>query len=245
MAGRYTGKEIPFVKNEDVLESMLAENEALVALNPEISNAIAARQAYVDNITTQLVAYDLLGPEVLSDPRYFHRQVLEYMDDKNYTGTVMPGDLRDRSKGFQRSRHGGSSDFNTNYAESEFEWLSQAQALILRRQGRDRLQQVNDMKPALEMAARVESRERGVPVKFNEFIPDTHTIWQPKVGNFFYDAFPLAERALNRLLNGEAELREDAGEYFLDYENANGDPVSSKVSPRMVLGGRVCQGSPP
>lgn len=237
-AGRYDGKPIPFVGEAETLYDMLAENQALVDINPEIASAIAERNSYVDGLTNQLVAYDLLSPSVLADPRYFHRQVLDFMNTPQYAGVDMSGDLRVRDSGFQRNRTGSSRDFNTNYQEAEFEWMSQAVSKILRKQALDRLQQVNDLKPAMDAAARVESEATGTDVSWKRFIPDTHTIWQPKEGNFFYTAFTLPERSMNRLLAQEAELNEVAGDYFLEYENADGDFVSSRVREGRVMGGR-------
>lgn len=205
--GKYEGKSLPFgYESKEQIERDLARNIEVAERTPAIKDALERRAAFVRSLTEHLVRLDLLPREVLDDPRYYHRQVMAYVGDPAWVGTGSR-DIRLKEKGFQKGRIGGG-DFNTRYAEAEFEWVSQAISLISRKETLERVKQVADLKPALDLQAKVWNAANTGTKTWEDFIPETHTVWQPTKGNHFFPALTIAERTLNKIFGGTKQFEE-------------------------------------
>lgn len=151
--GKYEGKELAFGhKDADALQADLDDAEAAAAATPALQAALDKRAAYVDSLTRELVKAKLLKPEVLKDPRYYHRRVIKFTERDAGAGTAM-NEVRLRRRGWQRARTGGS-DFNTAYHQSEFEWVAQAIADLKTRQTLTALKTLADVTQTLKVEAR-------------------------------------------------------------------------------------------
>lgn len=154
------------------------ENEALKY--PEIGTALKKREDMLEKITRGLVDIGQLPKEVLDDPRYYHRQVLSAID--NIYGSTGSQDVRLHKKGFQKTREGEKGEYNTNYLESESEWLSQAYAQLAKYDAQQEIEAAVNKAPDLKLEAKV----RGLKGDdWKTLIPKDHTLWQPKEGNYF------------------------------------------------------------
>jgi N12 class adenine-specific DNA methylase/2'-5' RNA ligase len=147
-------RELPFgYKSREQVEQDLTKFEKLADANPEIKAAIDRRKQITGAITRRLVDLDLLNPDVLKDDRYYHRQVLKYVNAQDFVSTGTGGGVRLSRKGFQKERAGGG-DFNVRYQEAEFEWLSQAYSLIAKQETLDQLDKVNNIIDDLKRQAK-------------------------------------------------------------------------------------------
>lgn len=132
------------------------------------AEAYAKRRTFQEQHTRALVDADLLAPEALDDPRYYHRQVLAHLGERQGMG-LGGSDVRNRTRGFQRGRAGGTAadipfygdeeaqrDFNANYAQAEFEYLAQSVQELARADALERLDaRYNQMR-----AAKAEAKAR-------------------------------------------------------------------------------------
>lgn len=160
-AGKYEGKALPFgYPNEAAVRQHLAFLEQRAANDPPVTEALRRRAEFAQKLTRELVEEGMLPESVLSDPRFYHRQVLEYalLRGRHFLG-LSPVDLRIRRKGFQRARVGGS-DFNTLYHEAEFEWVAQAIGILNQKRLQDRIRQLTDVRRDLIAQARATNRQR-------------------------------------------------------------------------------------
>lgn len=207
-AGLYDGKDLPFgFKDKTDLQKSLGHYTDLVDDTPAVKDALARRQTFVKALTKELVNLNLLSKDALKDDRYFHRQVMAYVNDPAFMGTSSR-DARMSQKGFQRGRTGGG-DFNTRYVEAEFEWVSQALEQISRKTVLDRMNQAGNIQPDLVRQAEILSKQTGKKVDWQDLIPEGYRIWQPKKGNFFYPATSITERTLDNLLTSGRALEMD------------------------------------
>jgi N12 class adenine-specific DNA methylase len=157
-AGLYQDKPLPFgfVDQAQVVSERLAVTDAISKQKTrKVADAIAHRQAFAEALTRELVRRDLLPAEVLEDPRYYHRQVLEYYTatDPKRTKTSAGREVRQHTKGFQKSRVGGG-DFNVRYHEAEFEWVAQAYTVLQMHDALRRIRQLTDITPRLKAEAK-------------------------------------------------------------------------------------------
>ncbi len=217
--GLYKEKELPFgYKTPEEVASDLGKFEAIVnePQNMAVRQALVTRERVMGDVVKQLVDLKALPEEAAADPRYYHRQVLDYMEQKQALGNSSKG-VTTGKKGFQNKRSGGG-DFNTRYAEAEFEWLSGAHSIIETAKHREALRQTVDILPKLQEQAKAEGKT------WQELIPDGYEVWQPKPGNKLFPALTITEKALDRLMGKEeVSLKED------------GRPVG--VREGLVLGG--------
>lgn len=155
-AGLYEGKELPFFDSPAALSAALAGVRQAVSENPKVARAIHARNRMAQAMTEQLVAADQLPAKVLDDPRYYHRQVLEYFNALP-PQTQRPGtsaqEMRVHQKGFQKARVGGGA-FNTAYHQAEFEWLAQAHRILHMVEKLEELKQLGDVRDRLKAEAK-------------------------------------------------------------------------------------------
>lgn len=206
--GLYDGKDLPFgFKDKADLQKSLDHYNDLVDNTPAVKDALARRRTFVKSLTKELVDLNLLPKDALKDDRYFHRQVMAYVNDPAFVGTGAR-DARMSQKGFQRGRTGGG-DFNTRYVEAEFEWVSQALEQISRKTVLDRMNQAANLQPDLVRQAEMLSKQTGKEVDWHDLIPEGYRIWQPKKGNFFYPATSITERTLDNLLTSGRALEMD------------------------------------
>ena len=148
-SGLYTGKDLPFgYADEAAVRADLDRFEQ--AATPAVRTATERRQAFAQRLSRQLVARQLLAADVLDDPRYYHRQVLEHV--QMLGAGLGQRDVRVHRKGFQKQRVGGG-DFNTRYQEAEFEWVSQAVRLIHLQDALKEIKALTDIAPDLKAEA--------------------------------------------------------------------------------------------
>ncbi len=198
--GLYEGRDLPFgYRSVDEARQDMAQVSQRAFVDPAVRTAIQKRNEFVRPITEELVNRQLLPKEVLDDPRYYHRQVMAYMDLAEFqpVGTDSK-DIRLRKKGFQRARVGGG-DFNLRYGQAEFEWVAQALSLIERQNTLDRLKEVNDLGPALREAD---------PENWRTNLPEGHRIWRPKESVHFRGP-TVQQNVIDQVLAGTRELEAD------------------------------------
>jgi predicted RNA methylase len=137
-----------------ILEKIVAAPE-----NAAIARALEMRRDFQRRLTARLVNLKLLSDEVLRDPRYYHRQVLEYLNamDEKWIGASGGPDAHIRKKTFQMRRAGGS-DFSLAYHEAEFEYISQAIAQIAKVETLERLKGLADI--SKDLAAEAKQRNK-------------------------------------------------------------------------------------
>lgn len=154
--GLYDGKELPFALTPAAVASEISRVRQLVSTNVQVARAIHLRDQTARAMTEALVAADQLPASVLEDPRYYHRQVLEYFNALP-PATQRPGtsaqEARVHRKGFQRARVGGG-DFNTRFHEAEFEWLAQAHRILHMVSKLEELKQLADIQGRLKGEAK-------------------------------------------------------------------------------------------
>jgi len=170
-AGLYDEKAIPFVdRMGDTLGPVAGRAarvaEALQAIEakatPAVREALRRREQVHGEITQRLVDLKLLDDRVLSEPRYFHRQVLDHLTDAARRLSPRAKDARQRRRGWQRSRAGGY-EFNTSYVEAEHEYLTQALAEIATATQLERIRQGFDLLPGLKREAKAQNMDRWIP----------------------------------------------------------------------------------
>ena len=169
-------RELPFGYTPETLARDIAAAEKAVEANPKVRAALIARQRNHLATTRRLVQLRLLPQAVLDDNRYFHRQVLEYVNAKAFASlaTGPGGEVRLHKKGFQRQRVGGG-DFNTRYQEAEYEWLAQARTIIHMKETLDRIKRLFDQSADLKGQAKLINREtfrRALGIQPGEQGPD-------------------------------------------------------------------------
>lgn len=223
--GRYgdpaSPRELPFgYRTAAQVEADLAHFEKLAG--PKVQAALAKRRRFTRAITERLVEHDLLHPDVLKDDRYYHRQVMEYVNaqDRTYAGTGSK-DVRLKKKGFQKGRTGGG-DFNTDYLQSEFEWVAQGLSLIARKETLDRVGHLNNVAPMLRSTAKTLNQSTAVEKYRNDALramgidPDRAT---PDEVEMIED--PLKPYRM-RIGRAQAELRKMAEDGTFDHETVGG-----------------------
>lgn len=169
---------------QQIGEQIKADIAKAIALGGEpAAQAYEKRREFQQRHTKALVDADLLDPAALDDPRYYHRQVLAHLGDKQGLG-LGGGDARNRTRGFQRGRAGGTAadipfygdeearrDFNTNYAQAEFEYLAQSMQELARADALERLdRRYNQMR-----AAKAEAKARNRAAMDERWVKE-HTV---------------------------------------------------------------------
>ena len=128
--------ELPFGLTEQQARSFHAQVKAEAAKSPEVQKALTQRRKSMRELLKRLVSKKLLPADTLRDSRYFHHQVLLHRAAKEMGADYQskPGlstqDARMHKKGWQIARKGSIEDYNTEYFESEFEVLAQAEAQL-------------------------------------------------------------------------------------------------------------------
>lgn len=153
-------ENLPFGFDIKTARAYLEKLNDIVASDPIIEDAIKRRTAFNKKLKRALVNADLLPKAVMEDDRYFHHQVLQYRAVKEIGGDYFPGigvsskDVRLKKKGWQRGRIGSWKDYNSDYAESEFEVIAQAIAQLETKATMERLKDLSDIMPGLKTEAK-------------------------------------------------------------------------------------------
>jgi ribosomal protein S18 acetylase RimI-like enzyme len=173
--------------------------------NPSpVYKAMAKRQEILDKNVNEASSLNLLPPGLRNDPRYYHHQVMHYMNLKYYGPRVSSEDLRTHKKGFQLKRQGSELPYNTEYLQSEYEFLAQLKSQIDTKKALDEVNQ-----PDINIIDQVkqEAVNRGLNANQWHNVMDSfpeYTSWQPVPGRFFYRALGLAEKVIDQLFSGIA-----------------------------------------
>lgn len=159
-AGTYTDhatgkiRELPFGYTDKTLAIDLAKLEAGAAKVKAVDDALKKRTALTRFIAKRLVDLEQLPESVLTEDRYYHRQVMKhFQEQKTHQAASSNRDVRMRRKGFQRHRVGGS-DFNTKYIEAEFEYLQDAFEQIHAAETLQRIEELHNIKKQLHRQAK-------------------------------------------------------------------------------------------
>lgn len=152
-------EELPFGFTEEQARAYHDRLKQLVQASPVVEDAIRRRKTFQKKLRRALVRADLLPESVLEDDRYFHHQVLEYRAaealGEAYGGLgVSSRDVRLKRKGWQRARSGSVKDYNIDYAEAEFEVISQGLSQLETKETMDRIKGLVDETPGLKMQAK-------------------------------------------------------------------------------------------
>jgi N12 class adenine-specific DNA methylase len=151
---------LPFgYKSRDQVQEDYDHFKALAEANPEILEALEKRNAFMEDLTGQLIEHKLLKKDMANDPAaYFHHQVLLYKNNaENPNFGVSSQDVRTHRKGWQIGRKGSTLDYNTEYIEAEFEVISQALTQIETVKALKEIERLSDIKPQLEAEAKAQN----------------------------------------------------------------------------------------
>lgn len=171
------------------VEASLKEYEKAAMADPAIAKALGERETLRRNTVQGLVDIGMLGEEALNNDRYFHRQVPQEAESNLFL-SLGSKDLRVRKKGFEKKRTGEGDDYNTNYVESEIEWVSQAHAQIRKQELLREIERAVDISNDLKVEAKITG------VDWRSLVPKDHRIWQPKEGSYFYQAMTVPDQML-------------------------------------------------
>ncbi len=196
------GKALPLGFTPETLKEEKARIDAIVEKNPIIKESIKKRKGVQDAIVSDLLKNEIITTEQAQNPNYFHHQVLDYVNAKNYFGISQK--FKKVKPGFAKKRMGTELDINTDYLESEFDYMTQALQAINTIENLDKLEKSKyNIKEELK-------KTHGKEWKAN--IPKDYAIWQAKEGNIFYRQKSIPETAFARLVEGiiPEELARDA-----------------------------------
>ncbi|MDQ3250623.1 MAG: hypothetical protein M3Q45_15635, partial [Chloroflexota bacterium] len=200
--GHYAGKDtIRFGYTEQTLAADVAKFNDLAQLNPQVAQALAAREKFFGALRADLIDAKLLPDTAKGD--YFHRQVHELATDKSYSGSKVSSDAKLHTEGYQRARTHGDRDYNTNYLESEFEVISQALGQLRTKKSIN-----SDFKPA-DIKAQVKAQAEKDGVNWRKNLPEGYTTWQPKDGNAFHHALSIPDKIIDGIIQGTSELKRE------------------------------------
>lgn len=146
-------------KSKDQLDSELRRLEKLLD-DPDFSyikDRLKQRDDYAIKLRDEMVDLGILPEAVKKYKDYYHRQILSYMATEAQYGGLRKGVGRFAAKkGFQRKRIGSLSDYNTNYFQAEFEWVSDAVAKIRQARLLRELNVQTNLEPTLSQRARLQ-----------------------------------------------------------------------------------------
>lgn len=115
----------PFGLDKDTAQEILGNLEAQVQANPKLKAAVEKREKMWEEVKREYVkATDEVGfnmSDRLRRQDYFRRQVLDYLNAKE----IARGRGGIGSRSFLKERKGSGKDFNTQYAEAEYEVIQQ------------------------------------------------------------------------------------------------------------------------
>ena len=143
---------LPFeFKDRAEVVSTLNKFKKMAEENPKIKAALDKRKKFMNKLKKDLINDKFLPKTILKNEDYWHHQVLEYMQ-KKYEGKGK--DVRVHKKGWQIARIGSIKDYNTEYAESEFEVVSQGLAQLRAKEILDELEKEYNIVKSLRTKAK-------------------------------------------------------------------------------------------
>jgi hypothetical protein len=196
-------------KSAQDVEAYRAKIQEVVDQVPAVKEAIETRKKIVQETVDKLVGYELLPESALENAEtYYHQQVHFYMLARMNGGGTRAGKT---GRSFQRARVEGEAltseemDYNTSYLESEISWLTDATMEIEKERLLRQLMDKYDIKSDLQKKA-------GKGKRWQDFVPETHEVFQPEPGNNFYRAFTLPEKIVEQLQGNVLETAELSAE---------------------------------
>jgi len=235
--GLYTTNDLPFNLTPQKLDNALKQlspaeltAKGFGETSRRIEDAIQKRNDAFRSVKQRSVDLGILPPTIMNDDRYFHHQVLYYMNMQDAIRAGKTG-VRLGKKSYTIGRQKDSlSDFNTEYAQAEFEVLSD---MVEDQQKAEFIKYVEslDLTPQLKAEALAQNLPQDRKT-LQKLMPDTHETWQPKEGNNFYKVFTIPERIVNAILQSQ-----DAVDVALDDINealAVGGPKRELILPKDI-----------
>lgn len=176
------GRSLPFGYTPETLAKDHAQVSQIADANPDIKAAIERRKAVQTALVDEAIDAGLLPKTINNDGTYFRHMVLEYANLKQWSG-LGTSDVRNRKRGWQKSREGSLLDINTKFIEAEFEQFSQLQKELATKRTLDKI---------IQTAA--------IPMPKDGVIPEGYVEWQPHKGNVFFQENTLPERLLDKAI---------------------------------------------
>jgi diguanylate cyclase (GGDEF)-like protein len=184
-----------------------------------VASALARRDLFNRRLKQLLVKHHILDEKVLEDDRYFHHQVLKYRaltseGDQYYLGAgLSQRRLEYRKKGWQLARTGSLADYNTDYAQAEYEVIAQAFLQLETLGSLNRIKNIADYTERAKELAKSHERETGEKREWKEFLPEGYVPWKPAIGSVWYKATTITDRMIDKIASGdiaigEAKMRE-------------------------------------
>ena len=205
------GETFPFgFASREEIEEYRNKVADIAASDPLVASALERRQQFNNDLKQLLVDNDLLPESVLEDDRYFHHQILLYRaitadGDEGYAGTGLGRAVQYRKKGWQIARVGSLQDYNTDYAQAEYEWIAQAFKQIETVGTLKRVEALVDAKKQLKAQAKAEGIEDWKKyAKDKGYVP-----WKPAPNTAWYKASTITDKLIDQIQAGELAI-EDA-----------------------------------
>jgi hypothetical protein len=187
---------------------------SVVNAHPDIKAAVERRTQVNRELVSDLVENNLLPAESVLKPEalelyqktgeyspedintdYFRHQVLEHANAKRWAGISTGGEVRNKTRGWQKGREGSEKDINTNFLEAEYEVFSQSLKELSTKKALDEVLKVNDITAELKAQAKKEGVD-----DWKTLIPEDHIAWQPVKGSAFYRGQTMPEEIINRFI---------------------------------------------
>ena len=184
------------------------------ASNPAVTEALAKRAEAWGSLKSEYSgAMKSAGFDVadrLKREDYFRHRVLENLQGKIALGSASR--LRTPSgRGYLKGRTANALDYSTDYLTSEYEVMAQMQADIATAKA---ISFVRTPANGYNLAAQLKwqaaemnkQRAEGEPrVKWQDLMPDSHELWQPREGSHFYLANSIPEKLAQQIIEAGGE----------------------------------------
>lgn len=220
MLKRGEGMRIPASSAAEV-QRELSRFQDLVNNSPPVAEALRRRRESVGRLVDELVARKLLPAEARdSTDTFFHMQIHAKKEIEAHFGGRRMEPVK---RGFQHTRIKNQNDkfnpdlaFNTDYLQSEMEWVTDAIVEIEKQKVfNDYVKRPYDIKGDMMLTAAAErdrARKAKLPdaavaaITWDTFVPDGYEIYTPEPGTFFYTAMTLPEKILEEFLKNPAAV---------------------------------------
>lgn len=209
LAGDDRGESLRYFKTRADAEAYRDKLDRLIAM-PEsaaVRKALQNRQAIVAELVDKLIEKKLLPESVRSRDAYFHRQVMSYMDLNRIAGN-RSGKVRRVKHSFQHKRLvgvdiGEDLDYNTNYIESETEWMTNALVELRKIELMDQfITPENKMDDLLKEAKKKGIKDWEKLVGKGKW--EGYRLWQPIEGNYFFKAWTVPQKYIEEAVKNMA-----------------------------------------
>jgi hypothetical protein len=112
-------------KTVDELKDTYKKLQDATKKNSSVARALTIRKSFQREIANDLVKYGILPKQVLKSDEYFHHQVLKYMNEKKEKVAAGSTEVRNKWRGWMKSRIANAEEYNTEYLEAEFVVMAQ------------------------------------------------------------------------------------------------------------------------